>query len=148
MHMRTLMPVGLILVAAMMLPGTALSAGGGAPPHEQLQEAWRQVDDLLEGFLAPQQQQVLNDLSYATAVDGLCDSFDVDRAKFVQAFDELTPQADDYSADEAEHFKQHLLFSYGLVMGLFMAEGALDQTGFCRQAQAHRDDPETPHFWE
>ena len=128
------------------LGGTALAQ---KPPHEMLAAAWQDIEKTVDGVLTPGQHARLNDIAYAAAVDSLCAGFNLDETKFKAEFQALAPeQSEAMNAQEVNYFKQHLLVNYGLIAGLFMAEGALDQTGFCQAADETRNDPEIAHLWQ
>ena len=139
--------LGLTLLLG-MLSGTALAQSTQAP-HEMLELAWQEAEETLGGVLTPRQNAQLNDLAHAAAVDSLCEGFNVDADKFKAEFQQLAPEeGESMSAEEMDYFKQHLLVNYGLVVGLFLSEGALDQEGFCRAAEEARNDPEVAHLWQ
>jgi hypothetical protein len=134
----------------MILLGTLSGAAlAQQAPHEMLAAAWEDIEKTVDGTLAPRQHARLNDLAHAAAVDSLCEGFNLDEAKFIAEFEQLAPdEIDSMSAEEVDYFEQHLLVNYGLVTGLFMAEGALDQAGFCEAAEEHRNDPEVANLWQ
>ena len=139
----------LLAVAALTALTGTVSAQTESEPHQMLDPAWQQADELLDGSLNPQQHSLLNDIAFASAVDSLCEGFKLDRNKFSAEFAKLKhTRSDAMTTEQMDYFKQHLLFNYGLAVGLFMAEGALDQTGFCQQAAEQRDDPEASHLWQ
>ena len=140
---------GLCLAMLLNLLSTAAVGQTAPPPHEALDPAWRKAIDLQDGILTSRQQSLLNDIAFAAAVSNLCDGYSLERAKFSAGFKEL--QHEDIasmSSEEVDYFQRHLMFNYGVVVGLFMAEGAMDRSGFCQQADEHRNDPEATHFWE
>ena len=140
---------GLYLAMLLVLLSAAALAQTAPPPHETLDPAWQKAVELQDGVLTPRQHSLLNEIAFAAAVSNLCDGYSLERARFSAGFEEL--QHEDMvsmSAEEAEYFQHHLMFNYGVVVGLFMAEGALDRSGFCQQADEHRNDPEITHFWE
>ena len=49
--------------------------------------------------------------------------------------------------EETAYFERHLLFNYGVAVGLFLAEGAADRAGFCKVAATHRGEAEH-HYWQ
>ena len=49
--------------------------------------------------------------------------------------------------EETAHFERHLLFNYGVAVGLFLAEGATNQATFCKVAATHRGEAEY-HYWQ
>ena len=134
-----------ILLAAL----SGMAQAQAQAPHEMLAAAWDDIEKTVDGTLTPRQHVRLNDIAHAAAVDALCDGFNLDANKFKAEFAELEPDdKDNMSADEIDYFQKHLLVNYGLVAGLFMAEGALDQEGFCKAAEEDRNDPETASLWQ
>lgn len=129
---------------------SSLSLAQGAAPHDRLEAGWRKSTDLLNGILSPAQQSEMNVLAYSAAVAGLCDGFSLDKEKFMSAMNMMKHDSEaDMSAEQIEYFENHLTFNYGVAVGLYLAEGSMDSTGFCATATAQRSDPETGvHYWE
>ena len=135
-----------LTILLVILSGAALAQSA---PHEMLDLAWQEVDETMAGALTPKQQARLNDLAHASAVDSLCEGFNLDPDKFKAEFQMLKPDdMDNMSTKEMDYFKQHLLVNYGLVTGLFLSEGSLDHDGFCLAAEEQRNDSETTHLWQ
>lgn len=140
---------GLFLAVLMSMFSPASPAQGTAEPHEILDPGWQQAVELLDGILTPEQQLIFNEIAFAAAVSNLCEGYSLESDKFSADFAQLHHvNASVMSDAELEYFRNHLMFSYGVAVGLFMAEGSIDRDGFCRRAGEHRDDPEIPHYWQ
>jgi hypothetical protein len=142
--------IALFALLPLLCSVASVSRAQDADPHERLEPGWRKATDLLDGVLTPEQHSEMNMLAYSAAVAGLCDGFSLNREKFANAMKML--EHDDkanMSAEQISYFQHHVTFNYGVAMGLFLAEGSMDQTAFCAAATAQRNDPETGiHYWE
>jgi hypothetical protein len=138
------------LLSMLLVTITSVSRAQDDSAHQHLEAGWRKATDLLDGILSPAQHSEMNVLAYSSAVAGLCDGVSLDPDKFSKGM--MTLEHEDkanMSVEEKEYFESHLTFSYGVAVGLYLAEGAMDQAGFCAAALAQRDDPETEHhYWK
>ncbi len=127
---------------------TAATAQQEQPIHERFDQGWQRAQRMLDGVLTPPQHSELNLIAYSAAAASLCEGFSLDRDKFADGMKQLEHQdLASMSAEEVVYFERHLLFNYGVAVGLFLAEGSSDQTGFCQEATEHRSDPETYNYW-
>lgn len=118
------------VLAGLVNVPTASAEQAVAP--QRLSTAWIEATELIDGTLTRPQQALLSQLAYHAAVANLCDGFVLDREKFAEAFTRLEHQDTlSMNADEHAYFERHLLVNFGIVTGVFMAEGSLDQTAFC-----------------
>lgn len=136
-----------LFCAVLMLGGLTSTSWAQSQTFEA---GWSKATDLLDGILTPEQHAELNILAFSTAVAGLCDGFSLDKDKFGKGMETLKHESEaDMSAEEMAYFEKHLTFSYGVAVGLSLAEGSMDQSGFCAAATEHRNDPEAHlHYWE
>ena len=118
--------------------------------HQRLKAGWVKATDLIDGVLSPAQRSEMNSLAFSAAVASLCEGFDLNRDKFTTGMKTLEHENKaEMSAEQIDYFETHLTFNYGVAVGLYLAEGSLDQAGFCAEAAAHRNDPESHlHYWE
>ena len=136
------------LLLALSVPSSVAFAQGGNTTREQLEPAWLQASRLLDGALNPKQQSELNTLAYSAAVANLCEGFALHRERFKKGFDYLKHEdSARMKPEETAYFERHLLFNYGVAVGLFLAEGAADRAGFCKVAATHRGEA-AYHYWQ
>ena len=139
---------GALLLLALLIPCSVTVAQNGKPVREQLDPAWLQATRMLDGVLNPKQQSELNTLAYSAAVANLCEGFKLKREQFQKGFNYLAHEdLASMKPEETAYFERHLLFNYGVAVGLFMAEGAADQASFCKLATAHRGEA-AYHYWQ
>ncbi len=136
------------LLLALSVPSSVAFAQGGNTAREQLEPAWLQASRLLDGALNPKQQSELNTLAYSAAVANLCEGFALNREQFKKGFGYLKHEdSARMKPEETAYFERHLLVNYGVAVGLFLAEGAADQAGFCKAAATHRGEA-AYHYWQ
>ncbi|NJN47183.1 MAG: hypothetical protein HC808_12660 [Candidatus Competibacteraceae bacterium] len=120
-----------LLFLALSIPYSTTFAQNEETVRERLDPAWRQARLLLDGVLNPKQQSELNTLAYSAAVANLCEGFRLDKDRFSAGFKYLEHEdLVSMSSDETTCFERHLMFNYGVAVGLFMAEGAANQNCF------------------
>jgi hypothetical protein len=133
---------GIALVAGLLL-GLARVAGAQdelpkmAP---KLDPVWNRLAASNAKFLNQDQQVLLDDLAFATAVAaGGCPGFRLDRQKFEDAFRSFS--TDDYmkqSPDEKRRREYRLMMNFGATVALYQAEGVLHPKEACRFAEEKR----------
>ncbi|MFO7641040.1 MAG: hypothetical protein R6X17_07160 [Candidatus Competibacteraceae bacterium] len=137
-----------LLLLALLIPASVAFAQAGKIAREQMDPAWRQAHRMLDGVLDSKQQSELNVLAYSTAVANLCEGFALNREQFKKGFNYLAHgDAASMKPEESAYFERHLLVNYGVAVGLFLAEGAADQAGFCKVAATHRGEA-AYHYWQ
>jgi hypothetical protein len=116
----------------------------------RLEEGWLKAEALIDGVMSAAQRSELNTVAFSAAVASLCDGFSLDRDKFMKAMEFLKHEdMVSMSPEEVAYYEHHLMFNYGVAVGLYLAEGSLDQPGFCAEAMAHHNDPEAYiHYWQ
>ena len=120
-----------------------------AQDDDTFQTAWHQSYELLDGVLAPHQQSELNALAFSAAVANFCEGFDLDQDKFNRGMATLE-HVDKLDMNEQEliYFGQHLMFNYGVHVGIFLAEAAHNPSAFCQNAQQERAEQNpAEHYW-
>jgi hypothetical protein len=142
--------IALFALLPILFGVASISRAQDDAPHEHLEAGWRKATELLDGVLTPEQHSEMNVLAFSAAVAGLCDGFSLDRDKFAKAMKMLEHEDKaNMSAEQLNYYEHHLTFNYGVAVGLFLAEGSMDQADFCAAATAQRNDPETGlHYWE
>jgi len=143
------------LVAAIALvtfsPAPAVAASKKAAPADttgdRLQAAWVKVVGYASGFLDEPQQKQLYDIAYAAAVPGVCSDFGVDRVAVEKGFEKFdTPALRKLDPREQHKFEQQLLATYGVAVGLLLADGSLHEREFCDYARRQRSEP-VGRYW-
>lgn len=143
---------GLLLAAALVLglAGTAPAATSSAKPGtkgDRLEAAWAKVVGYASGFLEEPQQEQLYDIAYAAAVPGVCSAFAVDRVAIEKGFEQFdTPSFRKLPAQDQRKFEQRLLATYGVAVGLLLADGSLHEHEFCNWAEKQRTAP-VARYW-
>ena len=143
---------GFSLAAALaVVPAPALQAQGegAATPNLRHGQSWLEAYEILGGILTPEQQLELNQLAYQAAAANVCEVLILDDEKFIMAFESLVVEAGaEMSAEEIDYFHDHILVSFGVFVGLQLADHNNDKAAFCTDATAYADDTEEPHVFE
>ena len=131
-----------ILFALLVCPASAARAQEKLPPAlvSKLDPAWQRLAASNAKFLDADQQELLDDLAFATAVSGGCPGFEVDQDKFKRAFEGF--KTDAYmklSADEKRQREYRLMMNYGATVALYTAEGLLHPKEACKFAGTKRE---------
>ncbi|MFM7143393.1 MAG: hypothetical protein ACKO2K_15930 [Alphaproteobacteria bacterium] len=114
---------------------------------DRLQAAWAKVVGYASGFLEEPQQKQLYDIAYAAAVPGVCSDFAVDRKAVEQGFEQFdTPAFRKLSLEDQRKFEQRLLATYGVAVGMLLADGSLHEREFCAYAEEQRTAP-VSRYW-
>ena len=133
-------------LAALAVAGDALAASSAAKPvsgdADPLAPVWAKVERYASGFLEEPQQKQLYELSFAAAVPAVCPSFRVDEAAIEKGFLQFDTQAfRKLPLADQRKFEQKLIATYGVGVGLLMADGSLQPERFCATAEEARDKP-------
>lgn len=138
-------------LAALAVAGDALAASSAAKPvsgdADPLAPVWAKVERYASGFLEEPQQKQLYELSFAAAVPAVCPSFRVDEAAIEKGFLQFDTQAfRKLPLADQRKFEQKLIATYGVGVGLLMADGSLQPERFCATAEEARDNP-SGRYW-
>jgi hypothetical protein len=134
-------------LAAWMFWGPALHAQ--ATDDNRLDDAWKAALEDQEGVLTPQQTASLNNIAYEAAVARVCDGFELDRAKYAKAVNDIVVPGSDKRSDQENLERQSsILVSLGTAYGLFLAEGTAKKDDFCANATELKTDKQSANLWE
>jgi len=125
---------------------STLAADEPLPVLDQINPAWQRLDILTQSYLTDQQQIKLQQLAFAAAVADICDGFEVDREKFVDAFQEFDSVKQKEPVDGKGYWYERMLVAYGIATGLFAAEGLLVNEEFCNAAGELKNSS-ADHYW-
>lgn len=143
---------GLALAAALAVavaPALHAQSEGPATPNQRHASSWLEAYEILGGILTPEQQMELNQIAYQAAAANVCEFLILDDERFIMAFESLARQASaEMSAEEVDYFHDHLLVSFGVFVGLQLADHNNDTGAFCTEATTYAEDPEEPHLFE
>jgi len=148
---RTLVPTVVAILLAFAGDAMAAAAAKPGPQREskgdRLGTAWAKVVGYASSFLEEPQQKQLYDISYAAAVPGVCPAFGIDRGAVEKGFEQFdTPSFRKLSPDDQRKFEQRLLATYGVAVGLLLADGSLHEEEFCTWAEEQRTAP-VGRYW-
>jgi hypothetical protein len=136
-------------VAAIAICLFGFSAQAAEDGSHRLNGAWTGFLAGAEPVLTPQQAAKVNNLAYQAAVTRICDGFDIDEARFMTALEDATSKSGDKLSDDALVARHNfLLVDLGMRVGVFVAEGAANQSSFCSNAREIKAQSELPHVWE
>jgi hypothetical protein len=140
-----------LAVAGFLLASAAASPAIYAQSDDdhRLDEAWKAALEEQEGILTPQQSATLNTVAYQAAVTRVCEGFELDRAKYAKAVNDIIVPGSDARTDEQNLERQSsILVSLGAAYGLFLAEGTAKKGDFCENAKELKADKESTNLWE
>ncbi len=115
---------------------------------DKINPAWQRLDSMSQSYLTDEQQKTIQELAFATAAGDICAGFDVDKDKFVGAFQIFANKKLKAMSPEDQRLQeQKLLVLYGIATGLFSAEGLLAKEEFCAAAETARQKPKE-NYWK
>ncbi len=139
----------LVCVGLLALAIACPTAYAQSTDDNRLDDAWKAALEEQEGVLSPQQNAALNNIAYQAAVARVCAGFEIDRAKYAKAVNDLiVPGSDKRSDTEVLERQTSILISLGTAYGLFLAEGTAQKDDFCANAAEFKGDKELTHLWQ
>jgi hypothetical protein len=125
-----------LLGCALVVMAHATPAFAQATQGVRLDEAWDDAIGGQEKILTEKGFAKLNNLAYQAAIAQVCKGYDLDQAKFSTEFAAATTAPSDrLSTDDLEQWKAAVLIRFGVVYGLFLAEGNASEAPFCAGAE-------------
>jgi hypothetical protein len=117
------------------------------PAVPALNPAWERLAASNAKFLNRDQQVLLDDLAFATAMVEVCPGFKVDKEKFKQGFEGF--RSDHYMKlppEQKRIIEYRLMVNFGATVALYAAEGLMHPRQTCTVAEGKR--PGGPgRFW-
>jgi uncharacterized protein with LGFP repeats len=134
------------ITACALAAALAATAAPALAQSQRLQAAWDAATaegPVLEDAAAAR----LNQIAYHSAVDGLCEGFEIDVAEISAAANAVLADAAALDPEAAMARQAEILVALGTAHGIFLAEGSLNPAAFCAEAAAVRDDPAFDDHW-
>ena len=105
--------------------------------------------DFLQDTLASEQVASLHLAAYSAAAASACGDLVLDDQKFVKHFEKLAHKREaKMSPEKKQHFERHLMLSYGIAVGAFLAEAGQNSDSFCKEAQDFKQGSATVNLWK
>lgn len=140
--------VQLIIVMILAAAANSFAVEDSDAILDKISPAWERLDTLTQSYLSDEQQKRVQQLAFAAAAADICDGFEVDKEKFIKAFEDFDGEKQKTLPDEEQKlWKDKLLVAYGIATGLFAAEGMLVNDQFCSAAEDLRT-ASTGHYWK
>ncbi len=137
------------VTAAVSFAAAVTMAAPAQADDSRLDAAWKAALEDHEGVLTEQQHALTNSIAYHAAAARLCDGIDLDVDKVGKAVNGIAGSSDAALTDDQRLQRlTDFLLTLGTAKGIFLAEGALQQEEFCKQAMASKADTENQHFWK
>ncbi|MEL6766745.1 MAG: hypothetical protein AAFP17_06165 [Pseudomonadota bacterium] len=148
------------LYALLALPAaageTAADAAGdatGDAATNRIGPAWQEAYEMQGMVFTAEQRAALLDLAWHAMAANICDELMLDHAKFGMALGALQhADGPDMSDEEHRYYEHHVAVSFGVAVGIMLAEhakGPEETVGFCKDVKdeiATTDDPMEHHF--
>lgn len=95
--------------------------------------------EFIDGKLTAEQATRLKMIAHQAAVASTCDDFELDEARFLEAFSMLAHEQEAEMSDaEKQYFERHLMVTYGVMVGGALSVAGLDPAGYCEAAESER----------
>ncbi len=105
--------------------------------------------DFLQQALAPEQLASLHLAAYSAAAASACGELDLDDAKFVKHFEKLAHRNEaKLTPEQKVNFERHLMLTYGVTIGAFLAEAGQNPDEFCKDAQEFKQQNQAGTLWK
>ncbi|EEW24281.1 hypothetical protein [Rhodobacter ferrooxidans] len=105
------------------------------------------VTHIADTTLSPEQVSGLKSIAHQKATAFSCEAFDIDDAKYQEAFAAVYPPAAEFDVKpEADQLKLHsiVMVTLGSYMGSQLTLASMDTAAFCANAEEERADPAAP----
>ena len=119
-----------------------------APAEFRYEYQLTRVDQKAINLVGVEKQQLLRQMAEAAVLSDFCPFIKLNRDKFRQDFDALGSVGPKRTQAEQRNFENRLMTTFGIYVGLLVAEGVNREADFCELASTlQKDQKPVSRYW-